>query len=180
MISGDSLALQKTSWRLVAWEMEPGEFRSITATKEVTMMGDGKGAYTVIDFKSPDVANEGLGYCICPDRNQDHAYAATMTDMRDLRHNSQRKMHDKYHINVLSWSWSTRCDWLPWQRNIANQLTHWVDKQYYHKRGSIKICRMQLFLEQWVMKEWSSHRPTLYRISSRFQVSSDNWDGTKQ
>ena len=48
------------------------------------MMGDGKGAYTVIDFKSPDVANEGLGYRICPDGNQDHAYEEIITDMREL------------------------------------------------------------------------------------------------
>ena len=47
-------------------------------------MGDGKGAYTVTDFKSPDVPNEGLGYCICPDGNQDHAHEAIMKDIREL------------------------------------------------------------------------------------------------
>ena len=84
MISGGSLALHKTSWRLLAWEMKKGELKLISATKEVTMMGDGKGAYAVIDFKSPDVANERLGYRICPNGNQDHVHAAIMADMRKL------------------------------------------------------------------------------------------------
>ena len=72
MILGVSLALHKTLWRLLAWEME------------VIMMGDGKEAYAVIDFKSPDMANKGLGYRICPYGNQDHAQAAIMEDMREL------------------------------------------------------------------------------------------------
>ena len=84
MISGGSLALHKTSWRLLAWEMGKGELKLILATKEVIMMGDGKGAYAVIDFKLPDVANEGLGCRICPDGNQDHADAVIMADIREL------------------------------------------------------------------------------------------------
>ena len=44
-------------------------------------MRDGKGAYATIEFKSPDQPNEGLGYWICPDGNQDHAYNAIMKDM---------------------------------------------------------------------------------------------------
>ena len=84
MILGCSLALHKTSWRLLAWEMGKGELKLILATKEVIMMGDGKGAYAVIDFKLPDVANEGLGYHICPDGNKDHVHASIMEDMREL------------------------------------------------------------------------------------------------
>ena len=84
MISGGSLALHKTSWRLLAWEMEKGNLKLISATKEVIMMGDGRGVYAVIDFKLPDVANEGLGYRICPDGEQNHALAAIMYDMREL------------------------------------------------------------------------------------------------
>ena len=60
--------MHKASWRLLAWEMERGELKSITATKEVIMMGDGKGSYTVIDFKSPDVANNGSGLSHMPRR----------------------------------------------------------------------------------------------------------------
>ena len=41
-------------------------------------------AYTIIDIKSPDVANEGLGHRICPDGNQDHAHVAIVEDMREL------------------------------------------------------------------------------------------------
>ena len=84
MIFGGSLASHKTSWKLLVWEMEGGELKLITATKEVIMMGDGKGVYTVIDFKSLDVPNEGLGYCICPDGNQGHVHEAIMMDMREL------------------------------------------------------------------------------------------------
>jgi hypothetical protein len=84
MISGGSLALHKTSWRLLAWEMEKGNLKLISATKEVIMMGDGKGAYAIIYFKSPDVGNEGLGYRICPDGEQKHALKAIMDDMREL------------------------------------------------------------------------------------------------
>ena len=76
--------MHKASWRLLPWEMERGELKLITATKEVIMMGDGKGAYAVIYFKAPDVPNEGLGYRLCPDRNQAHIYEAITKDMRKL------------------------------------------------------------------------------------------------
>ena len=42
----------------------------MTATTEVIMMGDGE--------------NEGLGYRICSDENQDHEHEAIMKDMRKL------------------------------------------------------------------------------------------------
>ena len=41
LIWGCSLALHKTSWRLLAWEMERGELKLIMATKEVIMMRKG-------------------------------------------------------------------------------------------------------------------------------------------
>ena len=47
-------------------------------------MEDGKGVYVVIDFKSPDEVNEGLGYRICPDGNQERAHEAILTSMREL------------------------------------------------------------------------------------------------
>ena len=68
----------------MAWEVEKGELKLISATKEVLMTGDGKGAYAIIDFKSLGMANEGLGYCICPKGNQDHAQSAIMEDIREL------------------------------------------------------------------------------------------------
>ena len=78
------MALYKISWKLLACEMERGELKLITATKEVIMIGDGKGAYTVIDFKSLDVPNEGLGYCICLDGIQNHAHEGIIQDIREL------------------------------------------------------------------------------------------------
>ena len=47
-------------------------------------MRDGKGAYDTIEFKSPDQPNEGLGYWICPDGNEEHAYNAIMKDITEL------------------------------------------------------------------------------------------------
>ena len=47
-------------------------------------MEDGKGAYATIEFKSPDQPNKGLGYCICPDGNQDHTHNAIMKDMYEF------------------------------------------------------------------------------------------------
>ena len=50
------------------------------------MMGDGKQAFAarVIDVKSPNEPNEGMGYRICPDGKYDHAYKATIKDMCEL------------------------------------------------------------------------------------------------
>ena len=62
MISGGALALHKTSWRLLAWEMEKGKLKLISATKEVIMMGDGKG-YKKIEI---DFLNEDKDLICCP------------------------------------------------------------------------------------------------------------------
>ena len=45
-------------------------------------MRDGKGVYATIKFKIPDQPNKGLGYWICPDGSQDHAYNVIMKDIR--------------------------------------------------------------------------------------------------
>ena len=68
MITGGSLALHKTPWRLLVWEMVRVEIQLVAATEEVIMMEDGKGAFAAINFNSPDEPNEGLGYRICPGR----------------------------------------------------------------------------------------------------------------
>ena len=47
-------------------------------------MEDGKEAYAVIDFIAPDEPNEGLGYYLCPDRNQGPTHAAILQEMEDL------------------------------------------------------------------------------------------------
>ena len=47
-------------------------------------MQDGKGAHATIEFKIPDQPNEGLGYWICPDGNQDHMLNAILKDMIDF------------------------------------------------------------------------------------------------
>ena len=43
MILGGSLALHKTSWRILAWEMVRGELKLVKATNERIMMEEGRG-----------------------------------------------------------------------------------------------------------------------------------------
>ena len=52
------------------------------AVEDTILMNDGRGVFVVIDFKSPDQTNEGLGYWICPDGNQRHAHAAMLEEMK--------------------------------------------------------------------------------------------------
>ena len=47
-------------------------------------MGDGKGTFAIIDFRSLDEMNKGFGYQICPDLKQDHAYDAIMKVICEL------------------------------------------------------------------------------------------------
>ena len=61
-----------------------GELRTLQATDEIILLRDGKGAYATIELKSPDLPNEGLGYWICLDGNQEHAYNAIMKDMYEF------------------------------------------------------------------------------------------------
>ena len=44
-------------------------------------MADGKGAYDTIEDGGPNQPNEGHGYWIYPDGNQDHTFNAIMKDM---------------------------------------------------------------------------------------------------
>ena len=61
-----------------------GELQLVTATKEVIMMGGGKRFFAVINFKSMDEPNKGLGYQIYQDGKQHHVYKAIMKDMHEL------------------------------------------------------------------------------------------------
>lgn len=49
-----------------------GELKLVKATEERTILEDGNGAISVIDFVAPDEPNEGLGYKMCPDGNMKH------------------------------------------------------------------------------------------------------------
>ena len=83
-LTGGTLALHKTHWRLLAWRLERGELKPLNATEEVITMEDGKGAHAVIDFVAPDEPNEGLGYYLCPDGNQGPTHASILQEMEDL------------------------------------------------------------------------------------------------
>ena len=62
-----------------------GKLKLLQATDEEIMIQDGKGADATIGFKSRDQPNEGFGYWICPDGNQDHTFNAILKDMIDFR-----------------------------------------------------------------------------------------------
>ena len=81
---GGALALHKTCWRILSWQLELGKLKTLQATKKSMRMADGKGAYIAIEYKWTDQPNEGLGYCICPDKNQTHAYKAIMKNMAEM------------------------------------------------------------------------------------------------
>ena len=52
--------------------------------EETILMADGRGTYATIGFKSPDQPNQGLGYWIFPDGNQEPTYNIIMKDMTEL------------------------------------------------------------------------------------------------
>ena len=83
-ISGGSLALHKINWRMIAWEAINGELKIVRATEEVLILEDGKGAFSVIDFQSPDQPNVGLGYRLCPDGNQKHQHKVVKSALKAL------------------------------------------------------------------------------------------------
>ena len=68
-ITRGALALHKTCWRCLAWQLMWSKLHILQATEKAILMKDGKGAYATIKFKSPDQLNEGLRYRICPDGN---------------------------------------------------------------------------------------------------------------
>ena len=69
---------------MIAWQLDRGELKLVQATDEAFVMEDGRGGYSVIDFKSPDLANEGLGYKICPSGKQDASHDAILSDLQEL------------------------------------------------------------------------------------------------
>ena len=152
--------------------MVHGELKLVKAMNERIMTKDGKGAYAVIDFKSPDEANEGLRYRLCPDGNQDHAHEAILTSMRELCDRiSSAQLTEKEVRQAL------------YQRLIPNleykmRLTSLTKKQCKLMNTlNIQVILPQMRLNrnmpkqsslvQSIMEACNSRRHTLYRISSR-------------
>ena len=83
-ITGGSLAMHKTEWRLLAWEWRNGDWKLIQATEEEVVLEDGKGAYAVIQYRGPSECNKGLGFRLCPDGNQKHQFEAIRDSIRTV------------------------------------------------------------------------------------------------
>ena len=73
-----SLTLHKTPWRLLAYEVLNGDLKVIATMDETMVTEGGLDRYTAIEFVDPGQPNKGLGYHICPDRNQEHVHQAIM------------------------------------------------------------------------------------------------------
>ena len=72
-LTGHFLALHKPNRRMVAW-----------STESETIIEDRKGAFAVMDYKSPDLPNPGLGFKHCPDDNQAHQYKDILGEVQEI------------------------------------------------------------------------------------------------
>ena len=60
-LSGHSLALHKLNWCLLVWMFLNGDTKLVAMTESTIIIEDGKGAFAVIDYKTPDLPNMGHG-----------------------------------------------------------------------------------------------------------------------
>ena len=82
--TGQTLAFHKTKWQLLAWEVIKHQKQIIMSTNHTLMITDHKGAASIITFLPPDQPNEGLGFNICPDGNQQHEFNSVMKKLREI------------------------------------------------------------------------------------------------
>ena len=71
-LGGHALAFHKEHWSMLAYEFIRGEVKLVHATDETILLEDGKGAFSVIDFRPPNQPNGGLGVKFRPDGKQFH------------------------------------------------------------------------------------------------------------
>ena len=76
-ICGGSLALQKTQYRVMAWDDSKGVNSMKTEIDGKVIMGDGKGVQEEIKFSRADEPNVGLGFEMRMDGKMDHQFKAT-------------------------------------------------------------------------------------------------------
>ena len=64
------MALHKTNWQPIAWEVVNGVLTIMNATEHTIRVKDGKGAYASIDFIPSSEGVKGLGHRLSPSANQ--------------------------------------------------------------------------------------------------------------
>ena len=77
-LNGGLMALHKTNWQPIAWEVVNGVLTMMHATEHTIMVKDGKGAYAKIDFIPSSEGVKRLGYRLSPSANQKPHHEATL------------------------------------------------------------------------------------------------------
>ena len=77
-------AMHKMNWQATAWEMVKGHMELIQATTERIVLKNNSGGIYIIEWKSPDEPNIGLGYYLCPSGNQKPHFEATYKAVQKL------------------------------------------------------------------------------------------------
>ena len=83
-LTGGDIALHKCSWQMIAWELRNGMLELVAGTDKRLIMEDGRGAFAVIEFLSPDEPNVGLGYRLCPSGNQAPQFEHTLNAIEKM------------------------------------------------------------------------------------------------
>ncbi|NCG03649.1 MAG: hypothetical protein GWP22_09365, partial [Actinomycetales bacterium] len=77
-LTGGLVAMHKSNWQLIAWEFVKGKLEMVHSTDSQLVLRDEQGAYSVIKFLSPDQPNQGLGFRLCPNGDQEPHHTATL------------------------------------------------------------------------------------------------------
>jgi hypothetical protein len=83
-LNGGLVALHKTNWQAIAWELINGELTMMHATEHTIIVKDGKGAYANIDFIPSSEGVKGLDYRLSPSANQEPHHEATLKAVQQL------------------------------------------------------------------------------------------------
>ena len=126
-LTGGALALHKTEWRALVWKTEKGRLVLERDTDERMVLEDGLGGHAEIEYKAPDEPNGGLGYRICPDGNQSHAY-------QDMKGST-----DEYCRNIRSSHTNERETWSALDGRLVPKLAYKMQLTYVDEEKSDKI-----------------------------------------
>jgi hypothetical protein len=82
--TGGSLAYHKTTWQMVAWEGHRSLMHLQRTTTQKLRINDRTGAPTTITNGPTDEPNIGLGFHLCPNRDQNHQHEHTYNSIKQL------------------------------------------------------------------------------------------------
>ena len=101
-IAGQSIALHKVRWRTLVWEMRDREWKLVTSAPGRVKLTDSRGAVANVDYVPPNEPNEGLGFLMCPDGNQEPQFERVMSILSEVTDRIARAylMQDETHQAV--------------------------------------------------------------------------------